>query len=188
MDIQKAYDSISWDFVEEVLLAYRFPSHFIKLVMNGVRSSMFSVMINGQMEGYFQGKRGLRQGDPISPLLFVLCMDYFTRIMDKMTSSGFTFHKKCKVMGLSHLCFADDLFVFANGDLESIKIIKAALFHFHRVSGLQPNLQKCTIFFNGVDDCVKREIMTILNFKEGFLPVRYLGLPLISTKLSKSHC
>lgn len=73
---------------------------------------MFSIMVNGQLEGYFPGKQGLQQGDPISPLLFVLCMEYFSRILNKAICSGFLFHKNCKAMKLSHLCFVDDLLFF----------------------------------------------------------------------------
>ena len=92
--------------LEEVLLAFKFLSRFMKLVINRVRTCMFSILING----YFSSKKRLKQGDPMPPLLFLLCMDYFTRIMNKMTASGFTFHKKCKELKLSHLCFTDDLF------------------------------------------------------------------------------
>lgn len=159
VDIQKTYDSVSWDFLEEVLLAFRFPSHFIKLVMNAVRSSMFSIMVNGQLEGFFPGKQGLRQGDPISPLLFVLCMEYFTRVLNKNTGNGFIFHKNCAELKLSHLCFADDLFVFSNGDTASIGIIKAVIQHFQEVSGLKPNLQKSLIFFSLVLNAMSGNIL-----------------------------
>lgn len=108
---------------------------------------MFSIMINGQLEGYFPGKIGLRQGDPVSPLLFVLCMEYLTRSFNKMVKNGFIFHKDCERLKLCHLCFADDLFVFANGNINSIKMIKQTLVHFTEVSGLMPNLQKSEVFF-----------------------------------------
>lgn len=188
VDLQKAYDSVSWDFLEEVMLPFRFPFHFIKLVMAGVRTCMFSIMINGQLEGFFPGKHGLRQGDPISPLLFVMCMEYSSRILGKLYVNGFTFHKNCQELKLSHLCFADDLFLFTNGDVQSVKIIKAALKHFKEVSGLQPNSQKCSVFFNGIEGLVRDEILNILQFSEGSLTVKYLGLPLISSRLTKSHC
>lgn len=104
IDLHKAYDSISWDFLEEVLLAFRFLEHFVKLIMNSVRSCMFSIMINGHMEGYFPGRVGLRQGDPTSPLLFVLCMEYLTRSFNKMAKIGFKFHRDCESLNLCHLC------------------------------------------------------------------------------------
>lgn len=98
------------------MIALRFLGHFITLVMGVVRSCMFSIIINGQLEGFFPGKKGLRQGDLISLLLFILCMDYLSRTLKKMTVDGFSFHRGCEVLKLSHLCFADNLMVFSNGD------------------------------------------------------------------------
>lgn len=87
-------------------------------------------MVNGQLEGFFfPGKQGLWQGDPISPLLFVLCMEYFTRRINKDAAQDFTYHKYCLEMKLNHRCFADDLFVFSNGDAESIKVIQYTIQH-----------------------------------------------------------
>ncbi|XP_050207634.1 uncharacterized protein LOC126657053 [Mercurialis annua] len=162
VDVQKAYDSVSWDFIEEVLIGFNFPNKFVMLVMTCIRTPMYSIMINGESVGYFPGGRGLRQGDPISPLLFVLCMEYFTRILKRNTKpvSNFVFHKGCK------------------------DIIKESICLFSNSSGLKPNLSKSSVFFNGASEEKKRRVLNILGFQEGEFPVRYLGrLQLVNSVL-----
>ena len=82
IDLKKAYDSVNWEFIRNLLKALRFPSMFVKWIMNCL-TTPFSLSINGGLIGFFSGKKGLRQGDPVSPLVFVLVMEYFTRILKK---------------------------------------------------------------------------------------------------------
>ncbi|KAG8638072.1 hypothetical protein MANES_15G190551v8, partial [Manihot esculenta] len=81
---------------------------------------------------------------------------------------------------VNHLCFADVLFLFSHGDYESVKGLGNALKHFEIVSGLQVNDSKSSVYFVRVSDQVKRQILQTLNFREGTLPVTYLGVPLVS--------
>ena len=139
MDMKKAYDSISWQFVEEVLVGLNF-RHFIDLIIECVCSPRFTLMINAKCYGFFEGKRGLRQGDPISPLLFVLCMEYLSRTLKVVGGkTQFKFHPRCKGVKLNHLCFADDVILCCRGDFVSVYSMFQGFKHFSEVSALEVN-------------------------------------------------
>ncbi|GJW92195.1 RNA-directed DNA polymerase, eukaryota, reverse transcriptase zinc-binding domain protein [Tanacetum coccineum] len=130
---------------------------------------------------------GLRQGDPISPYLFTLVMEVFTLIMAHKTRSSthFRYHVGYEDLMLTHLCFADDLIILCHGDKNSISIIKEALEDFSVVSGLKPNLNKSIIFFGNVNNGEQRSLLKVLPFKVGSLPAKYLGVPLVTKRLSR---
>nr|GEW57246.1 RNA-directed DNA polymerase, eukaryota, reverse transcriptase zinc-binding domain protein [Tanacetum cinerariifolium] len=140
--------------------------------------------------GYFTSGRGLRQGNPMSPYLFTLVMEVFTLIMMKNTQNDpqFRYHKGCKELKITHFCFADDLLVLCNGDANSVRTVKRTLEEFSNVSGLIPSINKSTIFFGNVDSEKKQKIIAELPLDFGKLPVKYLGVPLVTKKLGAKEC
>ena len=141
IDIQKAYDTVNWRFLEECLIQFGFHGTMVRWIMKCITSAQYSVNVNGEKHGYFIGARGLRQGDPISPYLFTLVLEVFTLMMERRIKMHpeFKFHKSSKKIRLTHLCFADGLLVFCNGDVQSIKVLKEALDELSEASGLVPN-------------------------------------------------
>ncbi|XP_074289431.1 putative mitochondrial protein AtMg01250 [Silene latifolia] len=108
--------------------------------MGCITSTHFSININGRAEGFFPGKRGLRQGDPLSPYLFVLSMEILSRLLRHLPSyPGFSYHPKCVKLNLTHLVFADDQLVFTRGDVPSVVAVARCLEVFAGYSGLQAN-------------------------------------------------
>ncbi|GJY45770.1 RNA-directed DNA polymerase, eukaryota, reverse transcriptase zinc-binding domain protein [Tanacetum coccineum] len=103
-------------------------------------------------------------------------------------SKVFKYHCVCKNLKITHLCFADDLLVFCHGNSESVKVMKKSLDEFSERSGLLPNMQKSTIFFGGLSSAEHQSITNIIPFSVRKLPVRYLGIPLLTKKLSISDC
>nr|GEU28835.1 hypothetical protein [Tanacetum cinerariifolium] len=105
--------------------------------------------INGTLHGFFKGKRGLRQGDPLSPYLFTLVMEILTLMLKRRVSmsNNFTYHKYCSHLNIINLCFADDLFLFAHGDTDSARVIMDSLNEFKNASGLVPSLLKSMAYF-----------------------------------------
>ncbi|KAJ9536666.1 hypothetical protein OSB04_un000139 [Centaurea solstitialis] len=180
IDLRKAYDMVSWDFLICMLKGFDFHPVLIKWITEMVSTPTFSVVVNGEARGFFHGKRGIRQGDPLSPYLFTLVMEGFAMIFRQCIEEavGFGYHYGCHDFGLTHLCFADDLFVFTRGDVQSVEVLKKALQLFASRSGLSPNLQKSDVFFGNVPSNVRATILHCLPFRMGTFPIRYLGVPL----------
>lgn len=183
VDISKAFDSIEWDFVLNILHAFDIPAEFIKWIQTCITSPYYSVAVNGELAGFFLGKKGLRQGDPISSSLFVMAMDILLKELDKAVQEGkFGAHPDCLHPLVTHLSFADDLLIFFDGSSSSLRGILSVLRDFQRRSGLALNLRKTCVFVNGNDDGVSSDMAAEFGISQGSLPVKYLGLPLLSRK------
>ena len=101
--------------------------------------------------------------------------------------SNFHFHTKCISLGISHFAFVDDLLLFANGDVISVKILMDCLHRFGACSGLSTNALKPRIYPIGINDSDLQDILAITNFSRGVFPFRYLGIPLAVKKLKVIH-
>ncbi|GKB80035.1 polypyrimidine tract-binding protein homolog 2 isoform X1 [Tanacetum coccineum] len=132
VDIQKAYDMVDWCFLGYILKCFGFPEIMIKWIMACVTSTSFSLSINGSIYGFFKGKHGLQQGNPLSSYLFTLVMEILTLILQRRVrmSDDFRYHKHCEELNIINVCFADDLFLFARGYVESSKVIMDSLNEF----------------------------------------------------------
>lgn len=110
IDFRKAFDSIQWPFIWHLFLLFGFPARFVHLVMTCVETASYLVAINGALYGFFPGRYGVRQGDPLSPYLFISYMEYFSRMLALASQSlEFCFHPKCAPLDISHLAFANDV-------------------------------------------------------------------------------
>lgn len=168
---------------------YEYSPSIIKWLQAFVSTANYSMSINGEVTGFIPGKRDLRQGDPLSSYLFVIVMEVLTCILGEKTFlPDFQFHWKCGLNRLVNLCFADDLMIFCEGEVSSITHFQSSLTEFEALSGLSPSPGESNFFFSGVNHTSKCAILDILGFKEGSLPVRYVGVPLLSTKLKHSDC
>ncbi|XP_062089600.1 uncharacterized protein LOC133796134 [Humulus lupulus] len=154
-----------------------------------LRGSSYSILMNGQLYGDFKGGKGLRQGDPISPLLFVLVMDYLTRALHGAAKDKqFRFHLLCKTLNITNLCFADDLLIMCKAHLSSIQIMQQAFQEFSSAFGLNINQAKSSIYFGGITLAEKEKLLCLSKLREGQFPLKYLGVPLRPTKWKAMDC
>nr|GFB95168.1 putative reverse transcriptase domain, reverse transcriptase zinc-binding domain protein [Tanacetum cinerariifolium] len=162
----------------------------ISWIMECVTTSSYSICINDSLHGYFKGQCGLRQGDPLSSYLFTFVKEILTLMLHRRVRKDgmFTYHRYCLKLELINLCFADDLFLFAHGDISSTRIIKEALEEFKNASRLTLSLPKSTAYFCNVLNHIKIAILNIFPFDKGRLPIKYLGVPLVSSRLLIRDC
>ncbi|CAM8895506.1 unnamed protein product [Rhodiola kirilowii] len=189
IDLRKAYDTVDCQFIHYMLVRLNFPQKFISWIDMCVQSTSFSIQINGESVGFFEGRRGLRQGDPISPLLFTIAMEYLSMLLKGLNKSqGYYHHPKCRRVDLKHLIFADDLFLFSNGRSSSIAALKDCLDSFLQCSGLAVNADKSQLFLAGFSEDKKRWIETVVLTNSSAFLVRYLGFSLTPKNISSHDC
>lgn len=112
--------------MDELLIALKFPQRFIECVLEGIKTPRFTLLLNGGTEGFFHAKR--EQGDPMSPLLFVHCMDYLSLLMSYIGEMEmFKDFIGCSNMKLNHLCFDDDLLLFCRVYVNSAHLLLQGL-------------------------------------------------------------
>jgi len=105
-------------------------------------------------------------------------MDVLSKMLDKAAVQGSVgYHPHCKKIGLTHLCFADDLMVLSDGNIRSIEGIVNVFDDFAKFSGLKISMEKSTMFLAGVSDPTRQQLSSKFSFDVGELPVRYLGCP-----------
>ncbi|KAL0364052.1 UNVERIFIED_CONTAM: putative mitochondrial protein [Sesamum angustifolium] len=129
LDVSKAYDKVEWAFLKQVMLKLGFPSRFVRLIMLCVSSVSYSFMLGGCQFGSLIPERGLRQGDPLSPYLFLLCTESFCSLIQRAESAahiqGISICRGAPC--ISHLLFADDTLIFSKASLSSVRAIKDLL-------------------------------------------------------------
>ncbi|XP_042484544.1 uncharacterized protein LOC122064826 [Macadamia integrifolia] len=189
LDVQKAYDSLSWKFLFASLVKFGFSDEWISWIQLLLSSSRLSVLVNGGPVGFFPVGKGLRQGDPISPFLFILAEEVFCRGLKLLVRDG-----KLKSLpgprGVSipsHLFFADDIFIFMNASAKYVKNLQDFLEKYQAFSGQNFNLDKSSLFFGKVAPHRKQYISSLLGIKSERLPTKYLGVEIFKGRVRGSH-
>ena len=147
LDLEKAYDHVNWEFLLYVLQRCGFAEKWRRWISFCISTIRFSILVNGSPCGFFQSFRGIRQGDPLSPLLFVIVMEALSRLIDKASGvrllSGFSVGgEESAPLQISHLLFVDDILIFCEANSDSLTYLWVILTCFEATSGLKVNLGK----------------------------------------------
>ncbi|XP_058742458.1 uncharacterized protein LOC131614945 [Vicia villosa] len=144
--------------------------------MTAVSTDSYIFNVNRHHTDIMEAKRGLRQGDPISLMLFVIVMECLNRYLYKMQKDGdFNYHPKCDKLIIINLYFADDILLFSRGD-NILAEMMMAYKKFSKAKGLVVNPQKCRLYYACIDVLTQRDILEASGFQEGQLPFKYLGV------------
>ncbi|XP_058774459.1 uncharacterized protein LOC131648725 [Vicia villosa] len=180
IDISKAYDRVDWGFLKGVLNRMGFAEKWIHWMMMCVTSVHYSVLVNSEAIGPIEPGRGLRQGDPLSPYLFILIFEGLSSLINNSVASG-NIHgiQICRGAPIvSHLLFADDCFLFCRANLTEVSHLMNLLDIYAVAAGQEINLSKSEVFFSrNLSVPAQQDLANIMGVRHVLGTGKYLGLP-----------
>ncbi|KAJ3687082.1 hypothetical protein LUZ61_016246 [Rhynchospora tenuis] len=182
LDFYKAFDSVSWDFLFSILLTRGFPPKFISWIKLSLTTATSAILVNGVIGPTFNHKKGLRQGDPISPFLFLLAADVLSRMLQAtaMTLNTSISHKVATPFFL--LQYADDTLIFTSAEGHTLRALHLTLQLFQNASGLKVNAAKSSFIPCNVSEDACTLFSQLFGYQRAEFPLQYLGLPLTSAR------
>ncbi|XP_010696021.2 uncharacterized protein LOC104908596 [Beta vulgaris subsp. vulgaris] len=188
LDMSKAYDRVEWGFLRKLLLTMGFDGRWVNLVMKCVSTVSYSFIINGRICGSVAPARGLRQGDPLSPFLFILVADAFSQMIQQKVDARLLHGAKASRNGpeISHLLFVDDSLLFTRATRQECLTIVDILNQYEQASGQKINYDKSEVSFSG-GVCRERqeELINLLQMKKVEKHQKYPGIPTICGRSKK---
>lgn len=178
IDFAKAYDTVDWAYLRMMMERFRFDTKWILWVMECVSTASVAILLNGSPTDEFRLGRGLRQGDPLSPFLFLIAAEGLSSMMSKATELGLF---KAAEVGrnkvlISHLQFADDTIFLGKASRENTVFVKRFLRLMEIASGLKVNFDKCCVYGINVNEERLAEMANTLRCRTGSIPFDYLGI------------
>ncbi|WJX46635.1 beta-amyrin 28-monooxygenase [Trifolium repens] len=179
VDFEKAYDSVDWGFLDYMLRRFGFNTKWRGWMKACVCTGCMSILVNGSPTEEINIKKGLKQGDPLAPLLFLLVSDGLGALMRKAVERG-RFKPFCvgrNNMQISMLQYADDTLCIGEATVDNLWAIKSVLRGFEMASGLKVNFWKSCIMGVNVSNEFLDMASGFLNCRIGQIPFIYLRLP-----------
>jgi hypothetical protein len=181
IDLSKAFDRVNWLYIRMLLIHLGFGVAFTNWIMGCLSSVSFSILINGSTSSFFKAERGVRQGCPLSPLLFLLVVECLSRFLNEAKSAGnFRGIKISPGLYISHLLFVDDILIFCDGSRQDIEKLCEGLILFKHATGMEINKQKSSVtlsYLSGEESLYiyARLPFRVFDLDEG---LKYLGFQL----------
>lgn len=180
LDFEKAFDTVNWEFLMATMRRMNFAEEWIKWIKAILESARVSILVNGAPTREFSPGRGLRQGDPLSPLLYNLVGEVLSSMLKEAACNGIFrgIQMKNTAQQLTHLQFADDTIIFVEDSVESIEGVKKVLQCFQLISGLKINFEKSEILAHKTCRETQLKGAKVLGCQIGSWPMKYLGVPI----------
>jgi hypothetical protein len=185
IDIKKAYDKVKWSFLKQTLPMKGFSSTWCKWIETFTQNGHVQIKINDQVRENFQTKKGLREGDPLSPILFNIVADILAIIINRAKNNGQIDRVIPHLIdnGLFILQYADDAIIFMDANMEKAKNLKLLLCAFEQLLGLKINYHKSEIFCFRDSSNSENLYSQLFGCQIGSYPFKYLGIPMHYKKL-----
>ena len=180
LDMSKAYDRVDWNFLENLMRKLGFNDRWVNLIMGCVKTVTYSVLVNGEPCDMIHPTRGIRQEDPLSPFLFLLCTKGLYGMITNAERNGdiHGFSLCRRGPKLTHLLFTDDSLLFCRATIEECGKVLEILEEYERASRQRVNRSKTALFFSKFTNAdTKHSIKLALGVPEIMQYERYLGLP-----------
>lgn len=180
LDMAKAYDRVSWTFLIKVLRKFGFSEVLIDMIWRLVANNWYSVLVNGISYGFFKSSRGLKQGNPLSPTLFIIATEVLARSLNELQHDaeyrGYDLLKWSP--NINHLSYADDTILFCSGDKKSVKKMINILGNYENVSSQKINKEKCFFYLHENTPMVlAHKLRKWTGINQGHFSFTYLGCP-----------
>ncbi|XP_019423006.1 PREDICTED: uncharacterized protein LOC109332480 [Lupinus angustifolius] len=189
LDIKKAFDTLDREFLLNTLHAFGFGQKFISFIRVILQSAKLSICVNGRNVGFFSCRRGVRQGDPLSPLLFCLAEEVLSRGIQHLVND----HKISTISGPnglatpSHVLYADDVLIFCKGIKRELQCLQNLNRDYAHSSGQHINISKCKFYTGNVSARKIATLTSFLGFSAGSFPFNYLGVPIFKGRPKRIH-
>ncbi|GKV12840.1 hypothetical protein SLEP1_g23934 [Rubroshorea leprosula] len=180
IDFEKAYDKVSWSFLDYMMLRMGFCTTWRKWIRECLETSTVSILVNGSSTRQFSVSRGLRQGDPLSPFLFLIVAEGLNGLVSTAAQKGLLqgVEVGSRNLKISHLQYADDTILFGSATEDNVWAMKGILRAFELCSGLKINFHKSQLLGICVGEDWLDKMLWILCCKKGEFPYKYLGIPI----------